>query len=267
MIFLLLILPLVSGLHCSSGVAAEAQGDTSFPIKDSSAQLSDWQRISSTALGYDLQYKVYLPENYAQLESLPVAYITDGAWFLEEHINDTLTHAITTGKIPSVIAVFLDARAPDKLSKNRRNQQFICNPQFVEFFDQELIPHIDKTYSTSPKREDRALFGMSFGGLFALYYGGQSQERIGNLSIMSAATHPCPEVFEPWEQEAPLPFNVFLSVGTEGDTDYASYRLQPTIEKKGYTYSFTELPYGHTRAVWRPLVDDALVQFFGEGRN
>lgn len=234
------------------------------PVPPSPAGLKPYERISSEILHYDLQYQVYVPKNYVNLTALPVAYILDGAWFLEESIEDSITLAISENRIPPLIAVFLDARDPDYLNRNRRNKQFICNPKFVEFFNQELIPTIDANYNTSPHAADRSLHGMSFGGLFAMYYAGQSTGMIDNLAIMSAATHPCKSVFNAWEQEEPLPVKVFLSVGTEGDTDYAAYRLKPILEKKGYDYSFTELPYGHVRKVWKPLVDDALVQFFGD---
>ena len=251
----------------SAGSSSANSPDTPAPTppaEPTPPQLSEYQRISSEVLHYDLQYKVYLPKNYNNLQALPVAYITDGEWFLEESIEDSISLAIEAKRIPPVIAVFLDARDPDNLSRNRRNKQFICNSFFVRFFNEELIPNIDKTYKTSPKAEDRSLHGMSFGGLFTMYYAGQSQGMIGNLAIMSAATHPCKSVFNAWELEEAMPVKVFLSVGTKGDTDYAAYRLKPTLEEKGYDFTFTELPYGHVRKVWRPLVDDALEQFFGD---
>jgi hypothetical protein len=32
-----------------------------------------------------------------------------------------------------VLVVFVDSRNPDNLQQNRRNQQFFCNPRYVDF--------------------------------------------------------------------------------------------------------------------------------------
>jgi hypothetical protein len=38
---------------------------------------------------------------------------------------------------------------------------------FLDFFEHEVIPYVDKTYRTIPT--DRGLLGHSYGGLFAIY--------------------------------------------------------------------------------------------------
>ena len=41
-------------------------------------------RITSEVLGYDLQYRVYLPDGYESLQDLPVLYVTDGPGYIKQ---------------------------------------------------------------------------------------------------------------------------------------------------------------------------------------
>jgi len=111
--------------------------------------LTDDMRIESGVLGYALQYRVYTPERVSRRERLPVLYITDGPGYINRGELPALLDAeIKRGKIVPLIAVFVDARNPDNLQQNRRNQQFFCNPDYVKFFTTELVPAIDEIYRT-----------------------------------------------------------------------------------------------------------------------
>jgi len=96
--------------------------------------LTDNIRISSDPLGYDLQYRVYLPDGYQSLENLPVMYVTDGQGYIRRgRMPVVLDRLIRAERIEPVIAVFVDPRDPDNNDINRRNQQFFCNPGYFSF--------------------------------------------------------------------------------------------------------------------------------------
>ena len=134
--------------------------------------LSDNIRITSQALGYDLQYRVYLPENTEPDDKLPTLYITDGQSYAEKgRMVRALDKGIAKGNIEPVMAIFVDARDPDDLKINRRQQQFFCKEDYAAFFTDELVPFIDQTYPTSGLREDRVILGVSFGGFNAGCFG------------------------------------------------------------------------------------------------
>ena len=85
--------------------------------------LSDNQIISSEALGYDLQYRVYLPAGYDELSDLPVLFVTDGQWYIDRgNVPGVMDELIERGAIEPAIAVFVDNRDPHDLNVNRRNQ-------------------------------------------------------------------------------------------------------------------------------------------------
>ena len=83
---------------------------------------------------------------------------------------------IAAGEIEPLIAVFVDPRDPDDLTVNRRNTQFFCNAAYAGFFEEELVPTIDRHYKTRPDRHQRVVLGLSFGGLNSVYFFAPSAE-------------------------------------------------------------------------------------------
>jgi len=110
--------------------------------------LSENIRIKSEVLGYDLNYRVYTPNQVTSNDKLPTIYITDGQTYIKKgRMVKALDRGISKGEIKPVIAVFVDARDPDNLNNNRRNEQFFCNGDYVKFFTTELILSIDQASS------------------------------------------------------------------------------------------------------------------------
>jgi enterochelin esterase-like enzyme len=94
-----------------------------------------------------LVYRVYTPEGISDTDKLVTIYITDGQWKLDQaKMKSDLDHEISIGYINPVIAIFVDNRDPDNLSKNRRNQQFMCNKDYAIFYMDELVPTTDKNF-------------------------------------------------------------------------------------------------------------------------
>ena len=62
--------------------------------------------------------------------------------------------------------------------------------RYEDFFMQELVPAIDRTYRTVPDRQARAITGTSMGGYGALHLGMRHAEIFGAVSAQSAALLP-----------------------------------------------------------------------------
>ena len=185
--------------------------------------LSGNKRIKSDRLGYALQYRVYTPDGIDTLESVPTIYMTDGQWYIKSgKMVKELNRQIAKGAIKPVIAVFVDNRDPDNLRKNRRNQQFFCNPDYVKFFTNELVPTITDNYPASQARNDRVILGLSFGGLNAACFGLMAHPTFGGIAMQSPATHPIPKLFEVYASEETRPVKIFFSTGTQNDNVAAS---------------------------------------------
>ncbi len=142
---------------------------------------SQLRHIRSSIVGQEYQIKIRLPEEYSDTTTLyPVLYLLDG-----DHAfamaTDIVQYLIYGKHIPDLLIVstaYDSKKAPHEGGKNMRNRDLVPFPtpytdmtpggvQYLEFFQQELIPFIESNYRVVSN--DRTLSGYSFGGLFALY--------------------------------------------------------------------------------------------------
>ena len=217
----------------------------------------------SAILGYKIQYRIYLPENFDSMAHLPVIYVTDGQWYIRNgHMPELLDRLISRGKIRPVVAVFVDNRDPDQPRTNRRNNQFFCNEKYVDFYRVELVPHIEKRYGTTPLRGERAILGMSFGGLNAACFGLMANDTFELIGILSPALEPVPGIFNAYEKSPMLGLRIFLSHGRKRDNERDAQKFRRILDKKGYPMKYKTVNEGHNWRNWKPLLDDVLLYFF-----
>jgi enterochelin esterase-like enzyme len=238
-----------------------------FCVGNSYAQgvLSGNLQIESESLGYTLQYRVYTPPGFDALTEPPVVYLTDGQWYIDQgDFPAVLDELISQGTIPPVVAVFIDNRNPDRLSENRRNSQFFCNPKYESFVSDELVPVVDAAYHTAGTREKRAILGLSFGGLNSACFALHESETFANIGMQSPATRPVSSLHSDFQDLETLPIRVFLSSGDHEDNEAQTRRLRDILETRVQELEYTEVPFAHTWANWKPLLDDAAVFFFGQ---
>ncbi|MEO1257222.1 MAG: alpha/beta hydrolase-fold protein [Bacteroidota bacterium] len=222
-------------------------------------------QILSEILGYDVQFWVQTPKDYAGNENYPTLYVTDGQGYKKEgRLADIADELIAEEKINPVIIIYVDPRDPNDLSNNRRNAQFLCNPAYVEFYKEELIPYIDRNYRTDASQKTRGILGLSFGGLNAMYFGIHAHDVFGKVGIQSPAPHPCPDIYDEYAYRERLPIDVFLSTGTKKDKETATRKFKKILKRKGYDFGYMELPEGHNWKNWTPQLDDVLLRFYGK---
>jgi len=225
-------------------------------------------RISSETLGYSLQYRVYVPQAAGSASDLPVLYITDGPGYVSQgRMQKVLDRLIESGKIEPVVAVFVDARDPDNLRTNRRNSQFLCNKDYLDFYVEELIPVVEKSWPVGRTRDHRGILGLSFGGTNAACFGLMGYETFSDIGMHSPANHPVKELLPAYEEMPLLPLKIFLSTGSPNDNTKANRRFRTVLEDKGYPMKYIETQQGHNWDNWRPLIDDVLLYFYGTRNN
>jgi enterochelin esterase-like enzyme len=171
---------------------------------------------------------------------------------------------IAAGRIEPVVAVFVDARDPDRPRTNRRNDQLTCKLDYARFFATELVPTIDATYATRRDPQSRTILGLSFGGLNAACFGLSIPTTFSNLAMQSPASGEMLRVVtDQYRREARLPLRMYLSVGTRDDNTDAGRSFHAALRDKGYSVTYREVPEGHNWNNWGPLLPDVLVAFFG----
>lgn len=132
--------------------------------------------MASSNLGYDVNYRVYTPAGYDPegAQQLPVVYVTDGHEYAADHMGSmvvVLDNLISGLRLQPVLAVFIDPRQPGNPGHNRRSSEYVANADFLRFVADELVPAIDRDFTTTVAAEGRAILGTSLGGLNSAYFG------------------------------------------------------------------------------------------------
>ncbi len=125
--------------------------------------------LTSEILKENRDIFIYTPTGYEESDrKYPTLYITDGAenFFIATAIVNFLS---CNRQIPQMIVVGIP-----NVNRNRDLSPSVINGTsnpgggdvFLDFFEDELIPYLDKTYRTN---NYRVFFGHSLGGVFANY--------------------------------------------------------------------------------------------------
>jgi enterochelin esterase-like enzyme len=130
-------------------------------------------------------YLIYLPPSYTIDSStrFPTLYWLhggngtqrEGIWAIQRYDK-----AIKDGVMPEFIIV-----SPQALPVGRYIDSFDGTQPIESVIIKNLIPHIDKTYRTITKREDRYIEGMSMGGYGALRFGFKYPDLFGAISAVA----------------------------------------------------------------------------------
>jgi enterochelin esterase-like enzyme len=222
--------------------------------------------FNSKSLGYSLQYRVYLPEVFDETIKLPTLYVVDGQWFIQNgHIIKVINKEIQQNVIKPIAVVFIDSRNPEDLSDNRRNAEFFCNAQYLNFFVSELIPTIEMNFSVKLAREDRVIAGVSFGGLNAACFGRSASQVFGGIAMLSPANSKFLKIVSKSYEEADInKLKVFISGGTKNDNLPAIRQFKNILVSNGHDVNYKVVRFGHNWDNWKPLLDDLLVTFFNK---
>jgi enterochelin esterase-like enzyme len=226
--------------------------------------VTDNIRVKSEKLGYEVNYKVYTPYNYATSENLPVIYVTDGHEYADDRKGAmviVLDNLIFSGEIKPVMAVFIDPRDPADESKNRRMQEYVCSQKFADFVGDELIPIIDKSYKTHACPDDRAILGTSLGGMNSAWFGAVRINDFHLLGIQSPAFNKT--VLDRFAKSEWFPFRVYMTTGVVYDTQKQALEMKSILEKNQVPLLYREVNEGHSWGNWRALLPEMMRWFFG----
>ncbi len=247
--------------------------------------------ITSTHLGYPVQYWVYAPAGYASAKDLPAFYFTDGNDWSNPRagaITTVFDNLIADGRVKPAIAVFVNERDPERPDYNRREDEFLAHPEeYARFIAQELVPAVDKAYRTKASADSRVIVGVSYGGVIASFIAGRYPEVFNNLAALS----PSMWIFRPdaeWDpakaagirkmlpvmdsltncgaqtgvQCRTQPLKIFASAGFP---TWDVGNLAPTAEGLGQRYpvQFIQVQEGHAWTAWRSLADEMLIYLDG----
>jgi enterochelin esterase-like enzyme len=149
--------------------------------------------VPSKILKMDRKYAIYLPPDYeSSTRSYPVLYLLHGAgddhtgWVQFGEVKNITDQAIAEGKCTAMIIVMPDG--------NTGQRGYFNSPKgdwnYEDFFFQEFIPAVEKTYRIKAEKRYRAISGLSMGGGGTFMYALHHPELFSSACPLSASTGP-----------------------------------------------------------------------------
>ncbi len=217
-------------------------GIATFQHATFASQKMNFKGVTPTEVGYT----VYLPPEYASSpgKRYPVLYFLHGLGGTENAVSPVVEKAhalITGGELPPFIIV-----APST-GRGFYGNQFEGKFQIHDFFFDELIPHIDRTYRTKAERRFRHIQGFSMGGYGALMYAIKHLDLFGTVTDIGGAL-------------AGARSNYWKEMHDANEANYAPFDLHKLTEQKLDQLKTLRI------AIWigsEDLVKTANVQYHG----
>ncbi len=156
-------------------------------------KVSDNLTVPSKLLKMDRKYAIYLPPDYETSQrSYPVLYLLHGAgddqtgWVQFGEVLNIADDAIKSGLSTAMIIVMPDANTGKRGYVNDVKGEWL----YEDFFFQEFMPFIEKTYRIKADKRYRAIAGLSMGGEGTFIYALHHPELFSAACPLSAATGP-----------------------------------------------------------------------------
>ncbi|MBZ0114137.1 MAG: DUF3327 domain-containing protein [Thermoanaerobaculia bacterium] len=234
------------------------------------------EQIESALLGNNRNVAVYTPEEYdfTRPKPFPLLIFLDGYEFLTIDRTETaLDQLILEGRIPPVVAVFVHNPTPQS-----RAWEYTCNPQFLRFMSEELVPWIRERYHVSKDPKDTALVGRSLSGLAATCSAFYRPDLFGKVLAQSGSFWwgPVDEAPEWMAHQIAIrpakPIEFYLDVGNQEDVPNpltglsmltVTRHLRDVLLAKQYKVIYREFSGGHDPLAWRSILPDGIAELFG----
>ena len=189
----------------------------------------------------------------------PVIFVQDGGEYITlASMVNVLDNIIDQGRIPPVVAVFIDPVD--------RNYEYFLNRDYERMMVEEVLPFIRERYDVGKEPEKAAIMGASLGGAISVMIAMDHPEAFGKCGSQSGAFEVNDrELIKRVQSEPRKAVDLYLDCGTFGDLLEENRIMTDALRKKGYNTAYQEFNEGHSWGNWRAHIDDMLVFFWGKG--
>ncbi|HEV2274793.1 MAG TPA: alpha/beta hydrolase-fold protein [Acidobacteriaceae bacterium] len=213
------------------------------------------------------EYYVYTPPGYDQKSNklYPVLYLLHGwtdsdlGWIANGKLNLIFDNLLAQGKIKPMIVVmplgygdmsFIHSpfdvwRTPSSIDHN--------TTLFTRAFLTEIVPQVESTYKIARDRNDRAIAGLSMGGLESLTIGLNHSDEFAWIGGFSAAVQKldfATQLTPPNPKTEDLRL-LWIACGTEDGLIRPNRNFVAWLKSKDMPVTAIETPGLHTWLVWR----------------
>ena len=165
----------------------------SYSVSGQMGMVYDELSMHSDILNMDRKYAIYLPPDYeSSKRSYPVLYLLHGGgddqtgWVQFGEVLHIADKAINAGKATPMIIVMPDANAVRRGYFNDPKNEW----RYEDFFFEEFMPFVEKTYRIKGEKRYRAVAGLSMGGGGSFMYALHHPELFSSACPLSASTGP-----------------------------------------------------------------------------
>lgn len=226
----------------------------------------------SQELQEDLSLLIYLPYQYSQLYKYHLLIASDGRDYFQ------------LGRIPRVTDELIDAQAIEPViivgvcyrNVDDRYEKYHPNGSqhqaYKRFLAHELVPFLDREYSTYQMGQTRALIGDSLAGTISFLTALSYPHTFGHVIMHSPfVNHDVLEAVTQFEKSELL--SVYHCIGTEEtavnttkkeilDFLTPNRELSRRLAARSFRYFYEEFKGNHTWTYWQPDIPRALKYLF-----
>lgn len=166
---------------------------SSFSLSAQTGKVMDNLTMKSKILDMERKYAIYLPPDYESSErSYPVLYLLHGygdnqtGWVQFGEVLHIADEAIKSGKATPMVIIMPDASTGKTGYVNDIKNEW----KYEDFFFEEFMPFVEKTYRLKGEKRYRAIAGLSMGGEGTFIYALHHPELFSSACPLSAATGP-----------------------------------------------------------------------------
>jgi len=224
------------------------------------------KKYFSTVTNSWRQFYLYTPPGYDANtgDKYPVLYILHGGgedergWATQGKTDAILDNLIADKKARPMLVVMMDGNL------SGGGLAGFGEPVLKRFEDElknAVIPFVEKNYRTETDPGNRALAGLSLGGLQTLYAGMKNTNLFSYLGVFSSgwfANQPAisdPQYAFMKENVSAINGNLkslWIGMGGKEDIAYSNCKIMlGKFDEMGIKYTYNEYPGGHTWPVWR----------------
>lgn len=213
------------------------------------------------------QAYIYAPPGYDanSTEKYPVLYLLHGGgedetgWAKQGKTDLILDNLLAEKKVKPMLVVMMDGNmgGPGGIAGFSENTL----QTFERELKQTVIPLVESNFRVAPGANNRALAGLSMGGLQTLYAGVRNSDMFSSLGVFSSgffannAKLSDPQYNYMKQNAGTINQNLkhlWLSMGGQEDIAYANNKImRAKFDELGIKYAYSEYPGGHTWPVWR----------------
>ncbi|GHB83474.1 hypothetical protein GCM10007390_43170 [Persicitalea jodogahamensis] len=249
----------------ASGIEIPFSGSGYYTMKDVPHGDIRIKQYYSKALNAWREMYVYTPPGYDQSdEKYPVLYLLHGGgedqrgWATQGKTNVILDNLIAESKAKPMIVAMLDGNVSSGGLAG-------FNENVLRAFENELkvaaIPFVEGSFRVKTDAQNRALAGLSMGGLQTLYAGIKNTDQFAYLGVFSSGwfannTKLSDPQYEFMKNNAQTINSnlkeLWISMGGKEDIAYQNCQIMlKKFDEMGIKYQYSEYAGGHTWPVWR----------------